>query len=89
MTTAAVKKNQQPLMGKVLSNKMDKTVVVRVDDILKDTRYQKYVKQYRKFLAHDETNQCKIGDVVVISQAKPYSKRKAWCVEKIIETAKG
>ena len=87
--TVTVKKNQQPLTGKVLSNKMDKTVVVRVDDIIKHTTYQKYIKQYRKFLAHDETNQCQVGDVVVISQAKPYSRRKAWRVDKIIETVKG
>ncbi|MCD6047594.1 MAG: ribosomal protein [Gammaproteobacteria bacterium] len=85
MTTAQTKKNQQPLTGKVVSNKMEKTVVVLVEDTVKAPLYKKYVRRSRKLLAHDETNQCQEGSVVVISQAKPYSRRKTWKVEKVIK----
>ncbi len=87
-TTATTKKHQQPLMGKVISNKMEKTIVVRIDDIMKDPTYKKYVKRYRHVMAHDNENQCNIGDTVMISQAKPYSRKKAWTLVKIIENAK-
>lgn len=82
---AQVKKNQQPLTGKVISNKMKDTVVVLVEDTVKAKLYKKYVRRSRKVLAHDEGNQCQEGAVVVISQSKPYSRRKVWKVEKIIK----
>lgn len=83
--TTREKKNQQPLTGKVISNKMEKTVVVLIADTVKHIEYKKYVKRHRKIMAHDDTNQCQIDDVVLISQAKPCSRRKAWKVEKIIK----
>jgi small subunit ribosomal protein S17 len=84
MTTQA-KKNQQPLTGKVVGTKMLKTVVVEVTDIIKNATYNKYMKLDRRMLAHDEESVCKLDDIVLISQVRPYSKRKAWKVEKIIK----
>ena len=83
--TTETKKNQQPLTGKVVSNKMDKTVVVLITDTVKHPTYQKYVKRYRKIKAHDENNQCEMNDTVLLVQAKPYSRHKTWKVEKIIK----
>jgi small subunit ribosomal protein S17 len=82
--TTQEKKNQQPLTGKVIRNKMAKTVVVEVSDIVKNTVYGKYMKVTRNVLAHDEDNICQLGSMVLIVQVRPYSKRKAWKVEKII-----
>ena len=84
MSEADIKKNQQPLTAKVVGNNMEKTVRVEITDIVKDPQYKKYLKLTREILAHDENNECKIGDIVLISQTKPYSKRKAWKVEKIV-----
>ena len=83
--TTQEKKNQQPLTGKVVGNKMEKTVVVEVSDIVKNNTYGKYMKVSHKILAHDETNACQLGNVVLIAQVRPYSQRKAWKVEKIIK----
>jgi len=83
--TAKIKKNQQPLMGKVISNKMDKTVVVLIEDKVKHPEFKKYISRRRRMMAHDENNSCALDDVVLISQAKPYSRHKAWKVEKIVK----
>jgi len=83
--TTQEKKNQQPLTGKVIRNKMAKTVVVEVSNIVKNATYGKYIKVMRHVLAHDEDNVCQLGNVVLITQVRPYSKRKAWKVEKIIK----
>ena len=79
MTTQVTKtKSQRSLTGKVISTKMDKTIVVEVSEIHKDIQYGKYRKLSRKFFAHDAENKCQLDDVVVIKQAKPYSKRTTW-----------
>ena len=57
---------------------MDKTVVVRVERLVQDQRYKKYVRRYSRFMAHDEANACKAGDVVRIRECRPLSKRKRW-----------
>lgn len=82
--TTEEKKHQQPLTGKVIKNKMEKTVVVEINDIVRNPTYGKYLKVSRHVFAHDETNACQIGDKVLIVQARPYSKRKAWKVEQIV-----
>ncbi len=74
--------------GKVVSNKMDKTVAVAVERKVKHGMYGKFMKQTKKFLAHDETNQCGIGDLVKISETRPLSKSKRWRLVEIIEKAK-
>ena len=69
------------LVGMVVSDKMDKTVVVRVERLVQDPRYKKYVRRYSKFMAHDESNSCAIGDRVKIIEHRPISKRKRWRVQ--------
>lgn len=69
------------LIGTVVSDKMDKTVVVRVDRMYQDPTYKKYVRRYAKFMAHDEGNGCAIGDRVRIVEHRPVSKSKRWKVQ--------
>lgn len=73
--------------GRVLSDKMDKTVVVGVTRLYQHRVYRKTVKKLTKFKAHDEENRCKIGDTVTIIEASPLSKEKRWAVLEIIERA--
>ena len=71
---------RRTLVGTVVSDKMDKTVVVRVERLVKDPQYQKYVRRYSRFLAHDEANNCTVGDQVQIVEHRPISKRKRFVV---------
>jgi small subunit ribosomal protein S17 len=73
--------------GIVISDKMDKTVVVQVDRLVKHPVYRKYVRRRAKFKAHDENNTCQKGDRVVISETRPLSKTKRWQVSQIVEKA--
>ena len=73
--------------GVVISDKMDKTVVVQVDRLVKHSTYKKYVRRRAKYTVHDETNACKIGDRVVIRETRPLSKTKRWRVSQIVEKA--
>jgi small subunit ribosomal protein S17 len=75
-------------VGTVVSDKMDKTVVVAVDTLTKHSLYKKYVKSTKKFKAHDENNECGIGDKVLIMETRKLSKDKYFRVVKIIEKAK-
>ena len=75
-------------VGKVVSDKMDKTVVVAIVDNVKHPLYKKIIKNTVKFKAHDENNECKIGDRVEIMETRPLSKDKRWRVVNIIEKAK-
>ena len=74
--------------GKVVSNKMDKTVVVAVEDHVKHPLYNKIVKKTYKLKAHDETNDAKIGDTVRVMETRPLSKDKRWRLVEIMERAK-
>jgi small subunit ribosomal protein S17 len=74
-------------MGKVVSDKMEKTIVVSVETYKRDPKYGKRVKYTRKFKAHDEKNQAKIGDTVKIMEVRPLSKDKCWCLTEIVEEA--
>ena len=73
--------------GIVVSNKADKTVVVRVERKFQHPLYSRTVKQSKKFMAHDEANTCQIGDVVKIVESRPLSKRKRWTVLEIVQKA--
>ena len=73
--------------GIVVSDKMDKTIVVRVDRMAKHALYGKPVLRSKKFMAHDEANECRIGDRVLIAETRPLSARKRWEVAQIIERA--
>ncbi len=74
--------------GLVVSNKMDKTIVVRIERKVKHPRYGKFVKKATRFSAHDEKNDCNIGDKVRIMETRPISKDKCWRLIEIIERAK-
>ena len=80
---------RRTLVGMVVSDKLDKTVVVRVERLVKDPRYKKYVRRYTKFMAHDEENACGLGDRVQIIEHRPISKRKRWKVQSTIAKASG
>ena len=73
--------------GIVVSDKMDKTVVVRVERLTKHPQYMRVVKRAKKFKAHDEQNQCSIGDLVEIMETRPLSKDKRWRVTRIVRKA--
>ena len=78
---------KRQLVGTVLSNKMDKTVTVRVERTVIHPIYKKYIKRRTRFAAHDEQNTCSIGDRVLITESSPISKLKRWRVSQIIEKA--
>jgi small subunit ribosomal protein S17 len=75
---------RRTLVGLVVSNTMDKTVVVRVERLVQNSRYKKYVRRYSKFMAHDEMNTCEIGDRVQIIEHRPISKSKRWMVQETL-----
>lgn len=78
-------KSQRSIIGTVISDKMNKTIVVQVERKVKHPLYGKYVKRFSKMYAHDEENVCRIGDLVLIQQTRPLSKSKRW---KLIEVLK-
>lgn len=75
-------------VGKVVSNKMDKTIVVAIEDNVMHPLYKKIIKRTVKFKAHDENNVCNIGDKVEIMETRPLSKDKRWRLVRVIEVAK-
>ena len=83
--TAEGATNKRTKVGVVVSNKMEKTVVVAVENVVKHGMYQKYIKRTNKFLAHAENNDINIGDRVVIEETRPLSKRKRWNVREVLE----
>ena len=85
METKAIKKT---LQGKVVSNKMEKTIVVLIETMMMHPLYKKYVKRSRKVKSHDEKNECSIGDTVLIEETRPLSKDKRYRLIEIIEKVK-
>ena len=79
---------RKTLIGKVVSNKMDKTIVVAIEDSVKHKLYNKVVKRTVKYKAHDEENVCSIGDRVKIMETRPLSKDKRWRLVEIVEKVK-
>jgi small subunit ribosomal protein S17 len=75
-------------IGVVTSNKMDKSIVISVERKVKHPIYGKFVKKTKKFMAHDENNDCRIGDIVRIMETRPLSKNKCWRLIQIVERAK-
>ena len=80
--------NKRKIKGVVISNKMDKTIVVKAERLVKHPVFHKYVRKHVKYKAHDEQNQCQIGDTVLIIEARPLSKEKRWRMLEILEKAK-
>ena len=81
------KVRQRPTIGRVVSDRMDKTVAVAIERLIKHPVYGKYVRRTSKVLAHDENNECKTGDRVAIRECRPISRRKSWRVVSIVERA--
>lgn len=77
--------SQKSIIGKVISDKMDKTIVVQIERKVKHPLYGKYVKRFSKMYAHDAENTCKVGDLVLIEQTRPLSKTKRWKLVEIIK----
>ncbi|MCK5878658.1 MAG: 30S ribosomal protein S17 [Holophagae bacterium] len=79
--------NRKVRTGSVVSNLMDKSIVVKVESLIKHPLYKKYIKKSKKYMAHDPENDCNIGDKVEIVETRPLSSRKRWRLQKIIERA--
>lgn len=84
----AEKSNKRMIKAIVISDKMDKTIVVKTERLVKHPIFHKYVRRHAKYKAHDENNQCKVGDTVVIIESRPISKDKRWRMVEIIQKAK-
>ena len=78
---------RRSVVGVVVSDGMDKTIVVRVERLVQDSRYKKYVRRYSRYMAHDEANRCKVGDQVRIVEHRPLSKRKRWKLQETLVEA--
>ncbi|WP_028324439.1 30S ribosomal protein S17 [Desulfatirhabdium butyrativorans] len=78
---------KRQINGIVVSNKMDKTIVVLVERLIKHQEYHKYIKRQAKYVAHDEKNACGVGDKVLITESRPLSRTKRWRLSQIIEKA--
>jgi small subunit ribosomal protein S17 len=85
---AAERNNRKVIVGKVVRNKMDKSIVVAVERKIKHAKYGKFMKKTSKFFAHDEKNDCSLGDIVQIMETRPLSKLKRWRLVQIVEKAK-
>ncbi len=84
-----VRGRRKTLVGEVVSDKMDKTVVVRVETVTHHPLYRKVVRRHKRLKAHDERNECRVGDVVRIMETRPLSKEKRWRVVEILQRAAG
>jgi len=84
MKTIGMKRQQ---VGTVVSDKMDKTVTVQVERLVKHSLYKKYIRKRNKFSVHDESNECRIGDEVLMTESRPLSKSKRWRITKIVKKA--
>lgn len=88
-TSPSVERNfRKEKVGRVVSNKMDRSITVSVDRKVKHPTYGKFMHITKKFMAHDENNECQIGDLVRITETRPLSKNKRWRLVEILEKAK-
>lgn len=78
-------KDQHTITGKVVSNKMNKTIVVEVERKVKHPLYGKYIRRFSKMYVHDEDNSCETGDIVIIQQTRPLSKLKRWKLVQVVK----
>jgi small subunit ribosomal protein S17 len=82
-----IRRNKRTMVGVVVSDAMDKTVVVRVSAKVKHPQYHKYVQRSKKYKAHDAVNQCAVGDTVQIMECRPLSRDKCWRISRVMEKA--
>ena len=87
-TDTNVRNRRKTRVGKVVSDRMDKTIVVSIERLVKHTTYGRYVRRRTKFKVHDENNECRIGDTVRFMETKPISKDKRWRFVEFVERAK-
>jgi small subunit ribosomal protein S17 len=87
-TTPEVRNRRKLRLGKVVSDRMDKTVVVSIERLVKHPTYGRYVRKRSKFKVHDEKNECKVGDVIRFMETRPMSKDKRWRFVEFVERAK-
>ncbi len=87
MTTATETKTLRTLTGRVVSNKMNKTIAVEIERLVKHPRYGKYIRRTTKLLAHDEANESREGDTVTIAECRPLSRSKNWRLVSVVERA--
>lgn len=88
MSEVAVRNQRKNIEGIVTSDKMDKTIAVRVDIMVKDPKYGKFIRRTSKFMAHDEKNEAKIGDRVLLVETRKLSKNKYFRLAQVLERAK-
>jgi small subunit ribosomal protein S17 len=86
--TEAARTTRKVRLGRVVSNKMDKTVVVEVQSVSRHHLYSKAIRRQRRFYAHDDANECRIGDRVRIMETRPMSKLKRWRVVEVVERSR-
>ena len=89
MTVSEEAKVERSLMGRVVSNKMDKSIVVLMERQVKHPMYGKFIKRSKKYHVHDENNECREGDTVLFKECRPLSKTKHWTLIKVVERAPG
>jgi small subunit ribosomal protein S17 len=82
---ATATRPERTLTGRVVSNKMDKTIAVEIERLVKHASYGKYVRRTTKLLAHDEQNECQEGDTVTIAPSRPLSRHKSWTLVRVVE----
>jgi small subunit ribosomal protein S17 len=88
-TVVPARRRRQQKTGVVVSNKMQKTVVVEVQRLVMHPLYHKYLRRRSRFMAHDEKSECKVGDRVLIQECRPLSRHKRWTVNEVLERAHG
>ena len=84
-----MREQRKVLTGRVTSDKMDKTVVVEVSRVTRHPIYTKVIRRHKRFMAHDERNECRLGDTVRIIESRPMSRHKRWTVDTILQRAEG
>ena len=89
MSEATIEKTERTLTGRVVSNKMHKTIAVEVERLIKHPIYGKYIRRTTKLLAHDENGESREGDRVTIKQCRPMSRRKSWTLVEVVNRAGG
>jgi small subunit ribosomal protein S17 len=86
-TPAAQERTARTLTGKVVSNRMQKTIAVSIERLIQHSKYGKYVRRRTKLLAHDEAGDCREGDIVDIEECRPLSRRKSWRLVRVVSRA--
>ena len=87
-TNADVRSHRKERLGEVISDKMDKTIIVRVERRFRHSKYRKVITRYKKFYAHDEKGDAKVGDRVRIQETRPLSKTKSWRLVEVLERSR-